>query len=205
MTKSHVRRTETGYKANVGGATQPGMGTPNSHSDASMVDPADGGEEGKPYLRRSRFRSAHRGLPSEQSTGIGDEKSAEAIVAVGATRPLRRAESSIAGSSLEDPRTDSAGNSATSYRVSYRVAWATAQWRGGTDLLCEWRPLPPTVSNRERALAAYAAEPIEETAVYDKYVRWCGRKGPRGPSYPILLRATNTKGQARRPVLLRYL
>jgi hypothetical protein len=27
---------------------------------------------------------------------------------------------------------------------------------------------------------------IEETAVYDKYVRWCGRTGPRGPSYPIL-------------------
>ena len=29
---------------------------------------------------------------------------------------------------------------------------------------------------------------IEETAVYDKYVRWCGRTGPRGPSYPILAR-----------------
>ena len=26
---------------------------------------------------------------------------------------------------------------------------------------------------------------IEETAVYDKYVRWCGRTGSRGPSYPI--------------------
>jgi hypothetical protein len=25
-----------------------------------------------------------------------------------------------------------------------------------------------------------------ETAAYDKYVRWCGRTGPRGPSYPIL-------------------
>src|SRR5207245_2950734 len=25
----------------------------------------------------------------------------------------------------------------------------------------------------------------EETAVYGKYVRWCGRTGPRGPSYPI--------------------
>jgi len=30
---------------------------------------------------------------------------------------------------------------------------------------------------------------IEETAVYDKYVRWCGRTGPRGPSYPILVEA----------------
>ena len=27
---------------------------------------------------------------------------------------------------------------------------------------------------------------IEETAVYAKYVRWCGRTGPRGPSYPIV-------------------
>src|ERR1700730_12635367 len=26
---------------------------------------------------------------------------------------------------------------------------------------------------------------IEETALYDKYVRWCGRTGSRGPSYPI--------------------
>jgi hypothetical protein len=26
---------------------------------------------------------------------------------------------------------------------------------------------------------------IEETAVYAKYVRWCGRTGSRGPSYPI--------------------
>jgi len=28
----------------------------------------------------------------------------------------------------------------------------------------------------------------EETAVYGKYVRWCGRTGPRGPSYPIVWR-----------------
>ena len=26
---------------------------------------------------------------------------------------------------------------------------------------------------------------FEETAVYGKYVRWCGRTGSRGPSYPI--------------------
>jgi hypothetical protein len=26
---------------------------------------------------------------------------------------------------------------------------------------------------------------INETAVYAKYVRWCGRTGLRGPSYPI--------------------
>jgi hypothetical protein len=174
MTKSHVRRTEIGYKANVGGATQPGMGTPNSHSDVSMVDPASGREEGKPYLRRSRFWSAHRGLPREQSVGTGSEKSAEAVVAVDATTPLRRAESSIAGSRLKDPMAGSAGNNAT----SYRVAWAMAQWRGGTDLLRLWRLLPLAASNRNRALAADAARPIEETAVYDKYVRWCGRTGP---------------------------
>jgi hypothetical protein len=28
---------------------------------------------------------------------------------------------------------------------------------------------------------------INETAVYGKYVRWCGRTGLRGPSYPIQL------------------
>jgi hypothetical protein len=82
MTKSHVRRTETGYKANADGATQPGMGTPNGHSGGSMVDPAGGGEEGKPYLRRSRLWSVHTGLPGEQSTGTGVEKSAKVVVAL---------------------------------------------------------------------------------------------------------------------------
>ena len=59
-----------------------------------------------------------------------------------------------------------------------RFLWATMQRRGGTDLLYWWRLLPSTALNRKRALAAYAALPIEETAVYDKYVRWCGRTGP---------------------------
>src|SRR5215813_69586 len=81
MTKSHVRRTETGYKANVGGAIQPGMEKPNRHSGASMVDPAGGREEGKPYLRRSRLQSVHTGLPREQSRGTGVEKSAKVVVA----------------------------------------------------------------------------------------------------------------------------
>ena len=43
---------------------------------------------------------------------------------------------------------------------------------------------------------------IEETAVYDKYVRWCGRTGSRGPSYPIgglLIRRRDAA--ASRPVL----
>src|ERR1700746_138069 len=82
MTKSHVRRTETGYEANVGGATQPGMGTPHRRSDASMVDPAGGREEGKPYLRRSRLWSAHTRLPQQQCRGTGAEKSAEVVVAL---------------------------------------------------------------------------------------------------------------------------
>jgi hypothetical protein len=40
---------------------------------------------------------------------------------------------------------------------------------------------------------------IEETAVYDKYVRWCGRTGPRGPSYPILFFLYMHNRQARTP------
>ena len=36
-----------------------------------------------------------------------------------------------------------------------------------------------------------------ETAVYDKYVRWCGRTGPRGPSYPIPV--SRASGQASGP------
>jgi len=37
-----------------------------------------------------------------------------------------------------------------------------------------------------RALASLElVSTLPETAVYDKYVRWCGRTGPRGPSYPI--------------------
>ena len=39
---------------------------------------------------------------------------------------------------------------------------------------------------------------IEETAVYDKYVRWCGRTGPQGPSYPI--QYANTTVERRRAV-----
>src|SRR6266853_5781758 len=59
MTKSWTRRTETGYEAIVGGVTQPGMGMPDSHSDASGVDPAGPREEGRSYLRRSRLWSVH--------------------------------------------------------------------------------------------------------------------------------------------------
>jgi hypothetical protein len=81
MTKFWTRRTETGYKAVVGGVTQPGMGMPNSHSDASGVDPAGLKEEGRSYLRRSLLWSVHTGLPWAQSRGTGVEKSAEVIVA----------------------------------------------------------------------------------------------------------------------------
>jgi hypothetical protein len=37
---------------------------------------------------------------------------------------------------------------------------------------------------------------IEETAVYGKYVRWCGRTGPRGPSYPMQVRRPSLTGRA---------
>jgi hypothetical protein len=34
---------------------------------------------------------------------------------------------------------------------------------------------------------------LNETAVYAKYVRWCGRTGPRGPSYPIDFISPNSR------------
>jgi hypothetical protein len=62
-------------------ATRPGTGTPDSHGERSRVNPTSPREGGKPYLRRSRLWSAHTGLPREQSSGTGVEKSAEAVVA----------------------------------------------------------------------------------------------------------------------------
>jgi len=38
---------------------------------------------------------------------------------------------------------------------------------------------------------------LEETAVYGKYVRWCGT-GPRGPSYPIQQQLPYRRGPASR-------
>ena len=40
---------------------------------------------------------------------------------------------------------------------------------------------------------------IEETAVYDKYVRWCGRTGPRGP---IGVKIKNASQSGRRVVFV---
>src|SRR6185312_17486986 len=81
MTKSRIRRTGSGYKANVAWGTRPGTGKPYRHSERCMVDPTGPGEEGTSYLERSPFWSAHTGLPPEQFGGTGVEKSAEAIVA----------------------------------------------------------------------------------------------------------------------------
>jgi hypothetical protein len=177
MTKSHARRTETGYKANVGGATQPGMGTPHGHSDASMVNPAGGGEEGKPYLRRSRSWSMHDGLPREKSQGMGAEKSAEAIVVAAPKGPLRRAESSIAGSRLKEPMTDSAGNSATA------LGWRGPRRSGEAEPTCcvgggSCRSRHPTATGPWRHLPLNQSEkPPYTTSTY-------GGVGGRGREAP---------------------
>lgn len=57
MTKFQTRRTGTGYKAGVAGVTRQGTGTPDSHTDATKVNPAGPG-------RRSRV------LPWEISTSV---------------------------------------------------------------------------------------------------------------------------------------
>ena len=131
------------------------------------VDPTSLREEGKPYLRRSPLWSAHTGLLRQQCRGTGPEKSAEAIVAAAAVGPRRRAEFSIAGSRLEDPR---AGQPTTAPHPigSYRVVRATAQQCGGTDLLCQWRLLPPRHPEVNGPWRLHAARSIEETAVYIK-------------------------------------
>jgi hypothetical protein len=174
MTKSHVRRTETGYKANVGGATHPRMETPNRRSDASMVDPADGREEGKPYLRRSRFSSACHGPTLEQSRALGSEKSAEAVVAAGAVRPRPRAESSIAGSRLHDSTLGSAVNSAIIYRSRgprhSGEAEPTCCARGGIAV--------GDIQQRTSPGGLWPLDQSEKPPYTSKYVRWCGRTGP---------------------------
>src|SRR5579872_5952814 len=104
MTKFRIRRTGSGYQAAPRGVTRPGTGTPDSHSARGMVDPTCPEEEDKSYLRRSPFAFALVGLPEPKGNGIQAEKSADAIVAAAVVRPRRRAESSIAGSRLRDPR-----------------------------------------------------------------------------------------------------
>src|SRR5581483_10646374 len=69
-------------------------------------------------------------------------------------------------------------------RVRGRGVWPTAllfiaPCRSGGSILRDSFRLSPNMTR-------YA---INETAVYDKYVRWCGRTGSRGPSYPIELQA----------------
>ena len=174
MTKSRMRRTGSGYKASVGWVTRPGTGKPDAHSERHAGKSDAAGRRRHVLPREVSNSVQNTGLPSRVTEWEGAGEVSRSHSSSGASRPLRRAESSIAGSRLMGPMADSAGNSAT----SYRVAWATMQQRGGTDLLYWWRLLPSTALNRKRALAAYAALPIEETAVYVKYVRWCGRTGP---------------------------
>ena len=50
------------------------MGKPDGHSEYCGVDPAGLREEGKPYLRRSPFWSAHTGLPRQQCRGVAGVK-----------------------------------------------------------------------------------------------------------------------------------
>ena len=169
-----MRRTASGYEASMGRVTRPGTGTPDAHSERHAGKSDAAGRRRHVLPREISSSVQMTGLPSRATGWEGAGEVSRSHSSSGTTIPLRRAESSIAGSRLMEPMADSAGNSAT----SYRVAWATVQQRGGTDLLYWWRLLPFTVLHRKRALAAHAALSIEETAVYDKYVRWCGRTGP---------------------------
>jgi hypothetical protein len=52
-------------------------GKPKGHSERCGVNPTGLPEEGESYLRRSPFWSVHTGLPRQQCSGTGTEKSAE--------------------------------------------------------------------------------------------------------------------------------
>src|SRR5947208_15990701 len=63
---------------------------------------------------------------------------------------------------------------------------ATVRRRGGTYLPHSRRLIAAHGIHSATGLGAQLRfHHPEETAVYIKYVRWCGRTGPRGPSYPI--------------------
>ena len=57
-------------------------GEAQCHSERCGVNPTGLREEANSYLRRSSFWSVHTGLPGQQCSGTGAEKSAEAIVAL---------------------------------------------------------------------------------------------------------------------------
>lgn len=82
MTKSRRRRTGSGYQASVVRATRPGTGKPPSHAGAMRVDPTCPGEEGMSYLGRSPALSRRSDDRTGNRTGLEQEKSAEAIVAL---------------------------------------------------------------------------------------------------------------------------
>ncbi len=81
MTKSRIRRTGSGYEALAAWVNRQATGKPKGHSERSGVNPTGLREGDKPYLRRSRLWSVHTGLPRQQCSGTGVEKSAEAKVA----------------------------------------------------------------------------------------------------------------------------
>ena len=158
--------------------TQPGMGKPDGHSEYCGVDPAGLREEGKPYLRRSPFWSAHTGLPRQQWRGTEAEKSAEAIVATtGEGLNLR-----MLGADDVDSMTAWIANSADPNGPVCASAWR----HGGTDLQRSRRSSLFTASYRSGPWRiTIAFQRLKKPPYTSKYVRWCGRTGPRGPSYPI--------------------
>src|SRR5229473_3575400 len=81
MTKSRIRRIGSGYKASVVWVTRPGTGMPYGHSERH-AGRSDGSGRRKDILPREVSGPVQSiGLPHEQSGGMGQEKSAEAIVA----------------------------------------------------------------------------------------------------------------------------
>src|SRR5580693_1606246 len=81
MTKSRKRRTASGYQASLVWVTQPGMGTPDRHSERHAGKSDVSGRRRHVLPREISSPVQSSGLPHGKPGGKGREKSAEAIVA----------------------------------------------------------------------------------------------------------------------------
>ena len=184
MTKSRIRRTGNspavegcgGYQASVAWVTRPGTGMPNCHSERH-AGRSDGSGRRRHVLPREISGAVQSiGLPHGQPCGMGLEKSAEAIVAGAALwfhakgRIFRCREQSGRFDGLYRP----------TITLSRRGGAATVRRQGGTNLPHSRRlsQLNGIHSATSLGAAFLRFHHSEETAVYGKYVRWCGRTGP---------------------------
>ena len=156
MTKSRIRRTGSGYQANVVWVTRPGTGKPNGHSE-HHAGRSDGSGRRRHVLPREVSSAVQSiGLPHGQPGGMGLEKSAEAIVAGAGLwfhakgRIFRCREQSGRFDELYRPI----------IALPRRGGGSTVRRQGGTDLPHSRRLSQLTASTQQRALAQHLCASI---------------------------------------------